>query len=107
MHHIGEHGPKSLPFAPLNFIQTDVPGPAFRARPIPLREKGLFGAAGFAPAHTVPHGGMTGRHRLTIDADLLAQPPRNAGLGIGKLDPLGANPAGPTNDPSLAVTSVT
>src|SRR5262249_42007829 len=61
------------------------------------------GASGFAPAHTMSHGGVTRGHRLTVDADLLTQPSRDARLRTGKLDSLGANPTCPTNDPPLAI----
>src|SRR5262249_56036464 len=99
MHHIGKHRPKPLALPALNLIEADVPGLAFRACAVPFGEKGGLGASGFAPAHTMSHGGVTRGHRLTVDADLLTQPSRDARLRIGKLDPLGANPTSPTHHP--------
>jgi hypothetical protein len=51
----------------------------------------------------MPHGRMTGRHRLTIDPNQLLQPARHPRLGIRKRDPLGANAAAPTAHPPLRV----
>ena len=73
MHDIREHGPELLPFAALNFIESDVPRLTCHARLIPLGQKRLLGATRFPPAHAVACGRMTGGHRLTVDADLLPQ----------------------------------
>ena len=66
-------------------------------------KKGLLGAPGFAPTDAVPYGGVAGRHRLAIQADLLAQAARDPGLRVGKLDPLRAHPAVATDHASLPV----
>src|SRR5690606_34714546 len=57
----------------------------------------------FAPAHPVPHGRVTGRHRLAVEADLLAQAPRDARFRVGELHPLGPNPTPPTVHASLTI----
>ena len=49
------------------------------------------------------HGRMTRRHRLTVHADLLPQPTRDARLRVREFDPLCANPAAATNDAALAI----
>ncbi len=46
-------------------------------------------------------GRVTGRHRLTIDADLLSQPSGDARLRIRELDAFGADAAVSTQDPAL------
>jgi hypothetical protein len=49
---------------------------------------------------------MTGRHRLTVHADLLPQAARDARLRVRELDPLGPNPALLTDDAPLYSKSV-
>ena len=78
-------------------------GPPFPTGAIPLGQEGLLGAPGFAPTDAVPYGGVAGRHRLAIQADLLAQAARDPGLRVGKLDPLRAHPAVATDHASLPV----
>jgi hypothetical protein len=103
MHDVRQDRPEPLAFAALNFIEPDVPRLAFDARAIPLGEECVLGATRLPPAHAVPDGRVTGRHRLTVDADLLSQPSRDARLRIGELDPLGADAAVATDDPALAI----
>jgi hypothetical protein len=103
VHDIGQHGPKPLPLAALNFIEADMPGPAFHARPIPLREEGFLGPTRLGPTHAMADGRMTGGDRLTVDADLLPQAPGDARLRIRELNPLGSNPAVPTDDAPLPI----
>src|SRR5262249_5595048 len=103
MHDIRQDGPEPLPLAPLNFIQPNVPWPAFHARAIPLREESLFGAAGFVPAHAMADGCMTGRHRLTVHADLLPQTTGDARLRVRELHALRADATRPTDDRSLRI----
>src|SRR3989442_12965595 len=100
---VGEHRPKALAFPALDLVEADVPRAAFRARPIPLGQKGPLGAAGFAPAHPVADRGVTRGHRLTVHADLLPQAPGDARLGICELDALGPNPAAATHDAALLI----
>lgn len=88
---IGEHGPEVLALPALDFIHGEVPGPAFRPRPVPRLEKGAFRAAGGPPAHRMPHGGVACRHRLTVQPDPLPEPARQPGVGIRKAHPLGAD----------------
>lgn len=94
---------EALPLATLNFVDAEMPRAVFHARAVPLGQKGLFGAPRFAPAHAVAHGRMPGRHRLTVHADLLPQAARDARLRARELDPLGPNPAPPTNDAPLPI----
>jgi hypothetical protein len=68
---IGQHRPKSLALTPLDFIEPDVARLSFDSSAIPVGQECLLGASGFAPAHPVTNGRMTGRHRLTVHADLL------------------------------------
>src|SRR5436190_8659812 len=49
----------------------------------------------------VADGRVTGRHRLTIDADLLSQPSGDARLRSRELDAFGADAAVSTQDPAL------
>ena len=74
-----------------------------RARAIPLGQKRFLRAPRFAPTHAVAHRGMAGRHRLTVHADLLSQASSDARFGVGELDALGANPAGPTHEAALRI----
>jgi hypothetical protein len=69
-----------------------------QARPIPVGEEGFLGTTGFTPAHTVANRRVTGRHRLTVDTDLLSQPSSDVRLRISELDALGVNPAVPADD---------
>src|SRR5581483_10487049 len=71
-----EHGPEALPLAALDFVDAEMPGAALWTGAIPLGEKRFLGTPGLPPAHAMPHGGVTGRHRLAVEADLLAQAPR-------------------------------
>src|SRR5437763_12972846 len=51
----------------------------------------------------MPYRGMTDRHRLAIQPDLLSQTPRHSRLRIGKTDTLGPDPTSLTVEPSQAV----
>jgi hypothetical protein len=51
----------------------------------------------------MPDGCVTGRHRLTVHADLPSQASSDARFGVGELDALGANPAGPTHEAALRI----
>ena len=102
-HHIRQDSPEALAFPALDLIEADVPRPPFPTGAIPLGQEGLLGAPGFAPTDAVPYGGVAGRHRLAIQADLLAQAARDPGLRGGKLDPLRAHPAVATDHASLPV----
>ena len=102
-HHIRQHGPEALAFPALDLIKADVPRPAFPTGAIPLGQESLLGAPSFAPTDAVPHGGVAGRHRLAIQADLLAQPVRHPCLRVGKLDPLRAHPALATDHAALPI----
>ena len=103
MHHVRQHGPKALALAAVNLIEADMPRLSLRARAIPLGQTGLLRAPGLASAHTMAHGGMTGRHRLTVHPNLLPQPTGDARLGVRELDPLGPNPAAATADTALLI----
>ena len=65
----------------LDFVDAEMPGPVFRSRAIPGLEKRALGAARRPPAHGMAHGRVTGRHRLTIQAHPLPEPPRQPGVG--------------------------
>ena len=103
MDDVRQHGPEALPFPPLDLVEPEVPRPAFPARLIPLSEKGFLGAPGFAPADAVAHGRLTGRHRLTVQADQLPEASGDPGLRIRELDALRPNAARPTHNPPLGV----
>lgn len=81
VHDIGQDCPELLALAALNLVEPEMRRPSLRAGAIPVGEKRFLGAPRLAPADTVAHRGMTGRHRLAIDADLLPQAPRDARFG--------------------------
>jgi hypothetical protein len=56
-----------------------------------------------AGSDSVTDGRMTGRHRLTAQADVLPQAPGDARLRVGELDALGPNATMPTDDSSLRI----
>jgi hypothetical protein len=102
--HIRQYGPELLAFAAaLNLIEAKMARPFLRPCAIPVGEKRLLRSARFAPAHAVPHRGMARRHRLTIHADLLPQPPGDASLRGRELDALGPDPAVPAIHSRLAI----
>jgi hypothetical protein len=103
MHDIGQDRPEALAFAALDLIEADVPRLAFYAGAILLRQEGFLRATRFSPADAMPHGGVTGGHRLTVHADLLSQASGDARFGVGELDALGADPAGPTREAALRI----
>jgi hypothetical protein len=103
VHDVRQDHPESLALAALNLIEPDVPGLAFHARAIPFGEERFLGAASFAPAHAVADGRMARPHRLTVHADLLAQPSGDARLGVRELDALRPNAAGPARETPLRV----
>ena len=78
-------------------------GPPLRPRAIPFDQESLLRASGLAPTDAVAYGRLRRRHRLTVHANQLAQPAREASVAIGEPDPLRANPAGPTLDAALRV----
>ena len=102
-HHIRQDSPEALALPALHLIEADLPRSPLPAGAIPLGQEGRLGAPGFAPADAVPHSGVAGRHRLAIQADLLAQAARDPGLRGGKVDPLRAHPAVATDHASLPV----
>ena len=99
MHQVGEDRPESLALSAVDLIDPQMPGPVFRARPIPGVEKGALSAPGGAPAHVVADGGMTGGHRLTVQADPLPKAASQPGMRVRKADPLAANATVPTPEP--------
>ena len=95
---------KTTPRKAFTALQApDMPRLWLRARAIPLGQKGLLRAPRLAPAHAMAHGGMTGRHRLTVHPNLLPQPTGDARLGVRELDPLGSNPAAVSADAALLI----
>jgi hypothetical protein len=52
----------------------------------------------------MPYRGVTDRHRLAIQPDLLSETPRHSRLRIGKTDTLGSDSAPSTVEPSQAVS---
>src|SRR5262249_22198753 len=100
---IREHGPEALALAPLDLVEPEVAGLAFPPRAIPFGEKRFLGAAGFAPAPAVAHGGVAPRHRPTSHSRPAPPPPRHAPLRVGEFDALGPNPAVAADDPALAI----
>jgi hypothetical protein len=100
---VGEHSPEVLALSALDFVDAKMPGSAFWTRAIPRLEERAFGPARRAPAHRMPHGRVTGRHRLTIEPNALAEASGQARVRIGKAHPLGANPASPTPQPAQPV----
>jgi hypothetical protein len=100
---VGEHRPQALALPALDLIESEMPRAPFRARPIPLGQKGPLGAPGFAPAHSMADRGVTRGHRLTIHADLLPQAPGDARLRIRELTALGPNPTAATDDAALRI----
>src|SRR5262249_36158076 len=103
VHDIRQDRPESLALPALDLIEPDMPRLPFDAGAIPLRQEGFLGATGFAPAHAVSHGRMAGRHRLTVHANLLAQPARHPRFRIRELDALGPDAARPTPEPPLGI----
>jgi hypothetical protein len=51
----------------------------------------------------MPHGCVTGGHRLTVHADLLSQASGDARLASANSVALDADPVGPTHEPSLRI----
>src|SRR5690606_22527978 len=100
---VAEDRPEALPLAPLNFVHTEVSRTVFDARAVPLSQERLLGAPRFAPAHAVPHGRMTGRHRLVVDPAVLAQASGDPRLRVREFAPLGPNPTPPTVHASLPI----
>src|SRR5262245_19537353 len=86
----------------MNLVGTKMPRPSSRSRLVPFAQERILSAR-FAPTDTVADGGMRGWHRLAVEPNELAQPPRHAGLGIGERDPLGADAARPAVDPPLRI----
>src|SRR5258708_1127555 len=87
----------------MDLVGPEIAGPMRPAAAIPFRQKRAVGATRLAPTHPVAHGRMTGRHRLTVKANLLPQASRHPGLRLGELDPRRPNPPPPTSDPPLPV----
>src|SRR2546428_10138182 len=98
VHQIGEHGVELLRLTAVDLIRPQMFGPPFRPRAIPFDQEGLLRASGLAPTDAVAYGRMGRRHRLTVHANQLAQPARDASVAISEPDPLRTNPAGPTLD---------
>jgi hypothetical protein len=92
-HDIGQHRPELLPFAALNLVGAQMPRPVLGPAPVPRLEKRAFRPTRGAPTHGVPDRRMTCRHRLTIEANPLPEPPGQARMRVRKPDALGANAA--------------
>src|SRR5216684_2264051 len=93
-HEVGEDGPEVLPLAALDFIDAQMARPPLRPGAIPRFEKGSLRAPGCAPAHRVPYGRVTRRHRLTVEPNPLAEPARQPRVGISKGHALGPDATG-------------
>src|SRR6266851_3567520 len=100
---VGEDRPEVLPLAALNLVDAEVPGAAFRPRAIPRLQKRLLRAPGRPPTYRMPHGRVTRRHRLTIEANALTEAPRQTRVRVGKAHPLGADSAVPAPEATQGV----
>ena len=100
---VGEHRPQALALPALDLIESEMPRAPFRARPIPLGQKGPARRAGLCPSSPMADRGVTRGHRLTIHADLLPQAPGDARLRIRELTALGPNPTAATDDAALRI----
>jgi hypothetical protein len=103
---VRQHRPELLALAAVNLVEPEVARSPLRPLRVPPPQERVFGAARRAPAHAMPHRGVTGRHRLAIEPNQLLQSAGHPGLGIGKLDALGPDAAVPTPHPPLRVHDV-
>jgi len=103
VNYVREHRPEALSLPALNLVESEVAWLPFRTGAIPLRQERQFRPARFTPAHAVSDGRMTCRHRLTVHADLLPQPTRDARLPVREFDPLCANAAAATDEAALPI----
>ena len=101
MHDIREHGPKPLPFPRWISSSPMCRGCRFTRVRSQLARNAFSARRALPPADAVPHGCVTGRHRLTVHPDLLSQMPTDACLRIRELHALGAEAARPAEDPAL------
>src|SRR5262245_13568710 len=92
MDEIGEHGVELLRLAAMNFVGAQMLRPSSRSHLVPFAQERFLRPPRFAPTDTVAHGGMRGWHRLAVQPNKLTQPSRDARLGIGEGDLLGASP---------------
>jgi hypothetical protein len=106
-HQIRQHRPELLPCPAVNFIDAEMPRPAGRPSAIPRLEKRPLGAPGRPPTHRVADGGVIGRHRLAIQSDTLAKPPRQPRVRIRKADALRPDPAASAPNAAQRIAHVT
>src|SRR6516165_3719357 len=96
---VGQHGPKVLPFAALDFVHAQMARPALRPCPVPGLEKGAFRSPRRAPTHRMANGGVTRRHRLTVQPNPPLKAARQPRMQVGKVHSLGPNATVATPEP--------